>query len=283
LSLAERIPVLKNNPVFVLEARRIWRPDTAFLAAALVVFIAAASYVLVVRLPMRAPILRRSGYGLTLMNLMVEVLPEAAAGVWLESALSADERRSLRGQGLRLTVLDYAYSILWACAMILAKYIVPALMALTVGRRTEKADADVAATPLTPRTVVSGIYWAAAWPAIALTAIAIPVALIATSLHGENVSFPRPESGLYVAAAVLGCTTVGLLTAIALRRTYGGVVAGVGAAWGLDAALNIGGILALQCDVSWLQPGDFGWARLLIAAGAFTLACRLWRRMAAPG
>jgi hypothetical protein len=284
MNLARHIPILRNNPVFVLEAPRIWRRKTALIAGgAVVVGLTVAGGAVqwgMRQQPVASNLARVWPWRVS------ETCPEllAATGVWWSVASMRVTPGGPAAKRIRVGIALYA---LLAVLLALSRYVVPALIGGTIARaRAQGADREMAVTRLPPRTVVSGIFSAAAWPLVlvwvALTAafgMEVP-GLLHRPITAALLVLAIPLDTAWVAA---NAGAVALAASALCRRQYSGPIIAVAAVVGVEVILMLArSHLAHASHEALLTCPVFCLAHAMTAAAAFWLAARLWRRPSVP-
>ncbi len=281
--MLRRIPILGDNPVFVLEAGRLWRPRMIALAA--LGTLAALGI----------------GFGLFIGAVSVGFAAGAfldsfffAGAAFPEGLLVGDVWCALTEQGPLLesvgyegSALDVAFWIVGALSVALSKYVVPAIVVGVAMRwRSGGLDSHTLATLLPPRRAVAGLFWVAALPAMVVAVLLVCLAFPVTAELEPTSRFVHP----FEVAALLGSMAVStpalcLAGAMLPRRRHYAALAAIGAVWVAEPLLGVAWCASmLACGQFAPSLGHyaisaaFAGVRLLLAYLALRLAAKLWRR-----
>jgi hypothetical protein len=182
----------------------------------------------------------------------------------------------------------FAISLLVAAALALGKYVTPVLIGSAVARsRRGRNDTEFAAAGLPASTVVAGVFWAAAWPALTLALIALGLGACVHIHPPQSVGFYEgyPESAVWAPCTVVVAAAVALAAAIASRRPHYTAPLALGAAWVTESLMRTGFLMGMlyvpSYHIYWSASCAPAVLRLIVAAAAFWLAARLWRRASA--
>jgi hypothetical protein len=178
------------------------------------------------------------------------------------------------------TLSSNAFWLLPAVVLAVPKYIVPAVLAGAMARvRAQRADAEMAVTGLRARTVMAGLFWAGAWPAVVLSVSFLWAPLIVyRELDRPDVRELFIGQSILPLCVTLNAAAVALVASLVAQRSYTAVVGAIASVWGVEALLRLASAYVLvQSHASFVLGPVACCVRLVSAAVAFWLACRIWR------
>jgi hypothetical protein len=289
MNLARRIPLLRDNPVFVLEAGRLWRGRRVWLVCVGALVALGAGYGLL-HGGLRAT--SALGSSLSFETDVMAAVPEGllVGDVWAAMAHSGPV---LEWTGYQRGPLSCLFWLLAALSLALSKYVAPAFAAGAVVRwRGARLEEQVLPTRLPSRTAMQGLFWATTWPTLIAAGLAVAVA-VPVAFRNPDIPFPHPlELGSWLFSVALSSGAVALAAAMVPRRSYYVAFAAIGAVWVVEAVLGVAWWEALGRSSGGIdEPSVWRWVisagfialRVIIAWLALRLAARLWeRRVAAP-
>jgi hypothetical protein len=289
MNLARRIPLLRDNPVFVLEAGRLWRGRRIWLVCVGTVVALGAGYGL-----LRGGLQASSALGSSPLSrghtFETDVMAAVPEGLLIGDVGAAVTHSDtvLSWAGYKTTGLNCLFWLLAALSLALSKYVAPALAAGAVVRwRGARLEEQVLPTRLPSRTVMDGLFGATTWPTLIGAAVAMAVAIPAAA-RCQDIPFPHPlELSCWLFSVALSSGAVALAAAMVPRRTYYVAFAAIGAVWVMEAVLGVawletvgpcGGSINEPSVWRWVISGAFIALRVVIAWLALRLAARLWER-----
>jgi hypothetical protein len=258
MHLARRIPVLRDNPMFVLEATRVWRPRlvSIFAIAAIAISLVSLAGGAVSMRYLRAGTVtsQLAAWGTSLAS---RVLPSTLAG-FDEAGYGEGFLRG--GTGGPLT-----RALVWLTffALMFAGYVLPGIMAGSISKERENHTFDgLAIADLPPATVLLGKFAATAGP---LFLAALLLAIAAPLIPGESGLLADAADRLVLVVMTTGIICLGVSSLC--RRTLTAVVACYAIVLGIDWVL---GTVAEHGFSTWLY--SYSWTDYAP-----------WAAVAAPG
>lgn len=256
MHLARRIPVLRDNPVFVLEATRIWRPRLVSILAIAAIAISLASLV----------------GGVVSMHYLNDSSATSEVAIWGASLASRALPSTLAG----FEEADSGEGLLWGgsagpltrtlawltfFALTFAGYVLHGIMAGSISKERENRTFEgLAIADLPVADVLLGKLAVTAGP---LFLAAVVLALVAPLVPGGSGLLGEAAGRLMLVVMTTGVICLGVSSLC--RRTLTAVVACYAVVFGIDWVLAA---VAEHGFLSWMYS---------------SVDCAAWAAVAAPG